>query len=52
LTTVVEPARYQATFSRLAARLVTSGPAFFLGLLVEMAAYARGALRARRARRG
>jgi hypothetical protein len=36
---------------RLPARLVTSGPAFLVGLLVEMAVFARGAARARRERR-
>ncbi|HEY2006666.1 MAG TPA: hypothetical protein VGG87_09450 [Solirubrobacteraceae bacterium] len=32
----------------IAARLVTSGPAFLVGLLVEMAVFARGVARARR----
>jgi hypothetical protein len=37
-------------FWRLSARLVTSGPAFLVGLFVELGAWARAAARARVAR--
>ncbi|HEX8975260.1 MAG TPA: hypothetical protein VF781_02015 [Solirubrobacteraceae bacterium] len=43
--------RHGGIFARAAGRVVTSGPAFLVGLLVEIAVFAGAALAARRERR-
>jgi hypothetical protein len=47
---MVRARTHDGVFWRVPARVVTSGPAFLIGLLVEMALFARRAARARRRR--